>query len=242
MKNTLQFEQLEPRLPCRGFADSHVTVSFAPDCTMWGANGMTAEVSTMWRECVLEALEEWDRVSGLTIELVDDDGSARQVRDDNGRVYAAQGEAGFGDLRIAAAGEGWNDGSTLDLAWYSFMPSGTAGGGDQWIDLDHPRVQAIMDDHEDMHRFSLHLTGRMLGLPAFHRAPAGSLMASGFSTHELTEADIAAVQALYGPPEEVASKEWRVASEEAEAEVPPVLPRRYPTAPAVTIGGVKMFI
>ena len=236
MKTTLHFEQLEPRLPCRGFADPHVTLSFAPEGTQWGANGMTAEVSTMWQACVLEALEQWDAVSGLEIEIVADDGSPRQVRAPDGRVYAAQGEAGFGDLRIGAAGEGWDDSSTLDAAWYAFMPSSTAGGGDHWIDLDHPRVQRIMENHEDMHRFSLHLTGRMLGLPAFHRAAPGSLMASGVSgAHELTAADIAAIQSLYGPPEEEGSRQEAVGSEEPPA-------RRYPTAPAVRINGVKMFI
>ena len=243
----LHLEQLEPRLPCSGFADPHVTISFAPEGTQWSGNGATAEVSAMWQECILEAAAEYDRVSGLDFELVGDDGTARLPRAPDGRVYQAQGEESFGDLRIGAAGENWNDGSTLDLGWYQFMPSATAGGGDHWIDLDHPRVQAIMSDHEDMHRFSLFVVGNMLGLPAFHRAAAGSLMRTPFSgPHELTPGDIAGIQALYGPSEEEGSRQEAVGSEESESssslQPPASSLRQYPTAPAVTINGVKMFI
>ena len=206
MKNLpLAFEQLEPRFAPGGFADPHVTISFAPEGTQWSNNGTTAEVSAMWRGCILEAAAEYGRVSGLSFELVPDDGTARLPRAPDGRAYQAQGEESFGDIRIGAAGDGWNDGSTLDLGWYQFMPSNAAGGGDQWIDLDHPRTLAILADHEAMHRFSLFVVGNMLGLPAFHRAPAGSLMRTPFSgPHELTAGDITGIQAMYGEPEESA--------------------------------------
>jgi hypothetical protein len=231
----LHLEQLEPRLPTYalapfgGFDDPHVTVSFAPAGTLWGKSGLTAEVSAMWRACVIEALEKWDAASeALEIEVVEDDGSPRGVvRNPDGTINPAQSDSRYGDIRIAEAGSTWDDGSTLDLAWYSWMPSdGWNGGGDSWVDLDHPKLAPAMADHHAMDHFSLFITGRMLGLKLSPNRDAvmNTIFGTNSSPHELTADDIAGIQALYGPPveEEVV---------EETQDQPPLQPRVYPSWP-----------
>ena len=206
----LAFESLEDRRllysvsPFGGFASPEITYSFPPAGAAFSRN-TTVEVSRMWKDCVREALENIQEAANeagipLSFREVADDGSPHApFRGADGRVHgtAAQGHPGYGDMRFAEI-DGKVAGSTLDLAWYSWMPSdSSAAGGNSMVSLKHTKLASVMADHHQMDHFTTFLCLKMLGVG--HSTVPGAVMNRIFAeNHELAPDDLAALAALYG--------------------------------------------
>src|SRR4051812_37567830 len=102
----LALEQLEDRAtPAFGVAwpdPAHVTLSFAPDGT--GVNGVPSNLSQLlgqvddaaWKREALRAYQTWAAVANVNVSLAADGGQPL------GATGSSQGDARFGDIRLAA--------------------------------------------------------------------------------------------------------------------------------------------
>jgi hypothetical protein len=190
MKSRLRFEPLEPRETPAAFGTpwpdgENLTLSFAPDGTpvagapsnlaaAWGAAGPEARLA------VLRAFQTWAVHANLNFGLVGDTGAAF------GTGGAVQGDARFGDVRVG--GIPLNPDVLAVTAPYSLYDNysgnvvlNTAAGG------------------YDLYTAMLQEAGHALGID--NSPDVGSVMYEFYrgARAGLSSADVAAVQALYGP-------------------------------------------
>src|SRR4051812_31684188 len=191
------FESLEDRPPPSTFgipwADpGRLTLSFAPAGTATPTgpstlSGTTAGTAAGRRE-VLRAFQSWAALGNLNVGVVADGGQPLGTRG------AVQGDARFGDLRVAAAPNPSDD----ELAAASpFSWTGTTFSGDVVFNAAAPYSLGNAAGAYDVYSVALHEAGHAFGLG--HSAAAGSVMREGYGywTGPGT-ADVAAVRALYG--------------------------------------------
>jgi hypothetical protein len=204
------FETLEDRaLPTTfgvPWADpEHLTFSFAADGTQTplGASTLSqvlsdAGTSTAWKLEILRAFQTWAANANINIGLVSDGGQAL------GTVGSVQGDARFGDIRVAATGL-----SPDVLASASpFSWTGTTLSGDMILNANAPFALDGAAGY-DLYAVALHEAGHTLGIghAGEDGGPCGcngctsfrSVMESAYARHNgLYPEDVAAIQALYG--------------------------------------------
>jgi Matrixin len=180
-----------------------LTVSFAPDFVEVGRyrNELTqhfnGQLSTPdWKIEILRAFQEWSRHTNLQTAIVPDSPRAFGV------PGLSQNDPRFGDIRIGA----FPQENVLGNA----VPFNTAAGswaGD--IFFDTSRQFYIRDggqgneppDAYDLYSVALHEIGNSLGLEDVFDDPDSVMFFSYFGARTgLSNADIAELQALYGPP------------------------------------------
>lgn len=193
------FEPLEDRsLPTTfgvPWADpEHLTFSFVADGTQTplGTSSLSqvlnaAGTSAAWKAEVLRAFQTWAASANINIGLVADGGQAL------GAVGAVQGDARFGDIRVAAAGLS----PELLASASPFSFTGSTLSGDVVLNASAPfgigRGSAF-----DVYSVLLHEAGHTLGLDHDHDDEASAIHEAYQYQTGLSATDIAHLQALYG--------------------------------------------
>ncbi len=193
----LGVERLEDRSVPATFgvpwADRHLTLSFAPDGTPVSNAGSNlfnslnqVRSEQEWQREILRAYQAWVTHTNLTLAVAADSGQAF------GTPGRWQGDERFGDVRIAGADLG-----SPVLALGTAADPGLAGtrAGDVVLNTAY----RFDGSPYDLFSVMLHEAGHSLGMG--NSSTPGSVMYTQYSGVRtgLTAADIAAVQALYGP-------------------------------------------
>ena len=192
------FEALEDRsLPTTfgvPWADpEHLTFSFVADGTQTplGTSSLSqvlnsAGTSAQWKLEILRAFQTWAVNANINIGLVTDGGQVL------GAVGAVQGDARFGDIRVAAVGLSPDVlASTSPFSW-----TGTTLSGDMVLNASAPFG---IGSAYDLYSVALHEAGHAFGLDHDHDHDEASAIHSGYEYQTgLSATDIAHLQALYG--------------------------------------------
>ncbi|HEY1190801.1 MAG TPA: matrixin family metalloprotease [Gemmata sp.] len=190
------FEPLEDRALPTVFgvpwADpEHLTFSFVPDGTETplGASSLTQllnsnAVSADWKREILRAFQTWAVNANINIGLVADGGHAL------GAVGAVQGDARFGDIRVAAAP--LSPDALASTAPFSF--TGSTLSGDVVLNSTVP----FGGSGYDLYSVLLHEAGHAFGLDHDHEAGASAIHSGYQFQTGLSATDIAHLQELYG--------------------------------------------
>jgi predicted Zn-dependent protease len=197
-KPALRLEYLEsrtvPALFGTPWADpQHLTLSFVPDGTNVDGAGSSLAATLggdtgAWQAEILRAVQTWTAYANINVTVVADSGAAL------GTPGALQGDARFGDIRIAARPLSDNELAITD-------PSGFVGGtrtGDIVLNSQQPINIGGTDNHYDLYTVLLQEVGHALGVS--NSADPMSVMyeAYGGARSGLSGSDIASIQALYG--------------------------------------------
>lgn len=190
------FEALEDRaLPTTfgvPWADpEHLTFSFAADGTQTPLGTSTlaqvlssAGTSSAWKIEILRAFQTWAANANINIGLVADGGQAL------GAAGAVQGDARFGDIRVAAALLSPDVlASTSPFSW-----TGTTLSGDMVLNASAP----FGTGGYDLYSVALHEAAHAFGLDHDHDEGASAVHATYEYLAGLSASDIAHLQALYG--------------------------------------------
>lgn len=170
---------------------SRLTLSFAPDGTITPTGGSslatTMQYASGWQREVLRAYQTWAVNGDLNIALVADGGQAL------GSPGAVQGDARFGDVRVAATGGG----ATALASASPFNWNGSTYNGDLVFNSRQAFTVGQSSTKYDVFSVAVHEAGHSLGLD--HSTAAGSVMNEAYSYRTgLGASDVAAFQALYG--------------------------------------------
>jgi hypothetical protein len=198
-------EFLEDRLAPAAFGypwpdASHLTVSFVPDGTPLGQGAAprsalfaTLDVAlprSLWQGEVLRALQTWAVAGNVNISLVADSG------DPLGTPGLVQGDPRFGDIRIAAAPLSAGSVSTS----VPFSPWVGTWSGDLLLNTTFPFTAAGLAPGYDLYSVVLHEAGHSLGVAGQLSDPTSAMFEYYTGPRAgLAPADVAALQALYGP-------------------------------------------
>ncbi len=194
------FEALEDRALPTSFgvpwADpEHLTLSFVADGTQTplGTSSLTqvltsAGTSAAWKMEALRAFQTWAANANINIGLVADGGQALGI------VGAVQGDARFGDIRVAAAGL-----SPDVLASASpFSWTGSTLSGDVVLNANAPFAIGNSASAYDLYSVLLHEAGHSFGLDHDHDDHASAIHSDYSYQTGLSATDVAHLQALYG--------------------------------------------
>jgi hypothetical protein len=161
----------------------HLTLSFVPDGTPLG-NTTSVLFKTLnavaptavWQREILRAFQAWAANTNVNVGVVPDGGQPL------GAAGAVQGDAKFGDVRIAAAAMPTN---TL-VTNTAFQWSGTTWSGDMVVNSANPFSIGAKTGAYDLYTAMLNETGNVLGVLDSHTDTASGVY------------DLADVQSLYG--------------------------------------------
>jgi hypothetical protein len=197
----LFLEQLEDRCTPStsgvswGFGD-HLTVSFAPDGTQVGDQQSNlfqllnaVAPTTVWETEILRAIQTWAANVNMNVAVVPDDGAPF------GAAGAVQGDARFGDIRIAAVPLPANTvGTNTGFQW-----SGSTNSGDVVLNSNDLFSIGGSDGTYDVYSVALHESGDALGLldQTTDRHSAEYATYTGPRTG-LSPGDVRDIQSLYG--------------------------------------------
>jgi hypothetical protein len=165
-----------------------LTLSFVPDgtATPYGPSTLSAMPAGYQAE-ILRAFQTWAQYANIDISVVSDGGQPL------GTTGAVQGDARFGDVRIAAAPEA----STLVASAAPFSFSGTTLSGDVVFNSSMPfRIGNVAGTY-DVFSTALHEAAHVYGLDHSTDPASAVNEAYGYRTG-LSTTDIANLRALYG--------------------------------------------
>jgi hypothetical protein len=171
----------------------HLSISFAPDGTDVAGQGSTLfqtlnaqEPTAAWQGAILRAVQTWVMNANLSVGLVADGGQPF------GTPGPVQGDPRYGDIRIGARPLAP---SVLAVSVPLDPYLGGAWSGDILLNSTYDFTQP----QSDLYGVMLHEFGHALGL-AENGDPTSVLSRITTAPQEqLSRADIAALQALYGP-------------------------------------------
>jgi hypothetical protein len=178
-----------------GFAD-HLTLSFAPDGTQVGGQQSNLfqlfnaiAPTTVWETEVLRAVQTWAANANMNIGVVSDNGAPF------GTAGAVQGDARFGDIRIAAVPLPANTLATNT----GFQWSGSTNSGDIVLNSNYHYSIGGSEGTYDLYSVVLHESGDALGLldQTTDRHSAEYAIYNGPRTG-LSPGDVSDIQSLYG--------------------------------------------
>jgi hypothetical protein len=178
---------------------AHLTLSFAPDGTLSGANvsslfsTLNAEAPTsVWQLAVLRAFQTWAVNGNINLSLTTDGGQPF------GTSGAIQGDPRFGDIRVGAFPFAPQNQGMEDMAVTApFAISAGTLAGDVNINSGVP-FSFGSGPGTDFFTVLLHEAGHTFGLPD-GSDPSSVMYKSYQGPHtSLSAGDIAALQALYG--------------------------------------------
>lgn len=193
-KMDLLEDRTVPALGPPSWVDSlHLTLSLAPDGTLIAGqpNSLHTTLQNLpeatWQREILRAFQTWAAVTNLNLGLIADQGQPF------GTSGLTQGDPRFGDIRLGALPQ---SPEVLAVAGPADLFAGT-WAGDVFL---NSQATFTLDgaDGPDLFSVVLHEAGHVLGLE-HHNDPA-SVLAPGWNgvREQLSAADIAAIQALYG--------------------------------------------
>ncbi len=190
-------------LPSQPWPDNPVTISFAPDFAEIGRyrneffQHLNSQLSYPdWKIEMLRAFQTWSRHSDVAFAVVPDGARAFGI------PGLSRGDPRFGDIRLGAFPQSNVLGNAVP-----YHPSAGVWAGD--VFLDSNRTFVIDDgqsgipsmDEYDLYSVVLHEAGNSLGLPDQELDPESVMFFAYLGTRQdLSPADIANIQALYGPP------------------------------------------
>jgi Matrixin len=201
-KSQLTVEKLEDRIQPSTtglpWEYGNLTLSFAPDGTkvdgyqssLFQTLGSSQAASKAWEAQVLKAAQTWAAATNINIGLVADGGQALGV------AGLAQGDARFGDIRVAAEPMGLT--GPLGIGSPYNPVAGTRSGD---IVFNSSLAWGIgSPTANDVYTVALHEIGNALGLS--ENADPFSAMAQTYqgARTDLSQNDVTAIQALYGTP------------------------------------------
>jgi hypothetical protein len=173
-----------------------LTLSFAPDGTpvsgvpsaLYQLLGQSPEAT--WKAEILRAFQTWAVNANLNVGLVADGGQPL------GTSGLAQGDARFGDIRVAARPRNSNqDGNLAGAAPFDY--SGSTWTGDVILNSDVNFGVGSGANTYDLFSVLLHEAGHVFGLD--HNGDPQSAMQGTYGYHTgLSAGDVSALRALYG--------------------------------------------
>jgi hypothetical protein len=178
-----------------GFAD-HLTLSFAPDGTQVGDQQSNLfqllnaiAPTTVWETEILRAVQTWAANVNMNVAVVPDNGAPF------GTAGAVQGDARFGDIRIAAVPLPANTVATNT----GFQWSGSTNSGDIVLNSNDVFSVGGSNGTYDLYSIALHESGDALGLldQTTDRHSAQYATYIGPRTG-LSPADVSDIESLYG--------------------------------------------
>ncbi len=174
----------------------HLTLSFVPDGTQtpFGPSTLFQSLASAgsvdaWENQILRAFENWASQANINVGVVSDGGEPL------GAVGAVQGDSRFGDIRIAAAPLS----SGLVASSTPFSWTGTTYSGDVVLNSNDPFVIGNVAGSYDVFSVLQHEAGHVFGFPDETTNPNSVMYTTYQYQTGLEAADIAAIQALYGP-------------------------------------------
>ena len=173
---------------------AHITYSFPADGTPWdgGTDNLNATMAAQfhdasWVRSIAKALQTWASVANINVVPVADSSAPFNTQG------LSQGDPRFGDVRIG----GYNFQSSTVLAQsYNPPPNGLTGAGDVEINTGFywgPNAPY------DLYSVLIHETGLALGMGETTAPTAIMNRIYGGVRTFLEPADIAGIQAIYGP-------------------------------------------
>jgi hypothetical protein len=177
----------------------HLTLSFVPDGTAAAAGpsdlfaALDAQAPEgVWKETILRAFQTWASAANINVSVVADGGEPL------GAPGAVEGDARFGDIRIAARPLPLNSLATAT----PFQPDGTTWSGDVLLNSSYPFALGGPGGY-DLFTVMLHESGHVFGLP--DSTDPTSAMDGGYLGPRPgpSAADVRLLQSLYGarPPD-----------------------------------------
>jgi predicted Zn-dependent protease len=209
-------EALEDRITPASFGfpwpdAQHLTLSFVPDSTVVGnsASNFFARAgsqATAWELEILRAFQTWAVQTHVNIGLVSDSGAAL------GTPGQLQGDPRFGDIRIAFVPGGNQSEATavpFDITAGTWSGDVIFNSSDLFA-INPPSGSGLLSTPiYDLYSVALHEAGHALGVAGNTTDPSSAMFEFYNDVRTgLNNADIAAIQNLYGPPPTVGSQ-WK---------------------------------
>ncbi len=175
---------------------THLTVSFVPDGTALSGGGTSDLFATMnkiaptsvWENEILRAIQTWASAAKINVGLVQDSGLPM------GTAGAEEGDARFGDIRIAATS--FSTGGVM-ASGSPFTWTGSTTGGDIYFNDQASWSIGNVANKYDLSSVALHEAGHVFGFADSNDSNSVENVNYSYYTGLLSD-DVQNLQALYG--------------------------------------------